>query len=59
VVKPTVNIPHGTPRYIWEDTMKIDLTETGYVGVKWINLAQVWVQWHALASTVMRFGVAK
>jgi hypothetical protein len=28
-------------RYIWEVTMKMDLKERGYVGVEWINLAQV------------------
>lgn len=39
--------------------MKMDLKERGYVGVEWINLAQVQVQWQALASTVMRFDVTK
>jgi hypothetical protein len=49
----------GTPRYTLDVTMKMNLKERGYVGVEWINLAQVWVQWQALASMVMRFGVAK
>jgi hypothetical protein len=39
--------------------MKMDLKESGYGGVEWIYLAQGRVQWKALASTVLNFGVAK
>lgn len=50
-------MPHGRPKCKWEDTMKMDLKEKGYGGVEWINLAQGRVQWHVLASKVMKFGV--
>jgi len=32
--------PLGTPRRIWEDNIKIDLQEIGWVGMDWIEL--VW-----------------
>jgi hypothetical protein len=34
----------GRPRRRWEDNIKMDLTEIGIDGVKWIRLAQDRVQ---------------
>jgi hypothetical protein len=31
--------PLGRPRYRWEDNIKMDLRETGWDDVDWINLA--------------------
>jgi len=33
-------IPLGRPRRRWEDNIKMDLQEVGYVGMDWIELAQ-------------------
>jgi len=38
---------------MWEDNMKMDLTEIGISGVNWIGLAQDRVQWRAFVNTVM------
>jgi hypothetical protein len=35
------------------DNIKIDLTEIGWNGVYWIDLAQDRDQWRALVNTVM------
>jgi len=45
------------PRHILEDTIKIDLRETGLEGVDWIHLAQERDQWWALVNIVMNFWV--
>jgi hypothetical protein len=31
--------PHGRPKRRWEDNIKMDLQEVGWVGVEWIDLA--------------------
>jgi hypothetical protein len=41
------------PRRIWEDGIKIDLTETGWGDVEWIHLAQDRDRWRALVNAVM------
>jgi hypothetical protein len=39
------------------DNIEIDLRETGWDGMDWINLAQDRDQWMALATTVMNLWV--
>jgi hypothetical protein len=58
VRKPKGKRPLGRPRRRREDNIKIDLRETGWVGVEWINLAQGSDQWTALVTTVMNFRVS-
>jgi hypothetical protein len=57
VGKPEGKRPLGRPRRRWVDNIKIDLRETGWDGVGWINLAQDWDQWRALVNTVMNLRV--
>jgi hypothetical protein len=55
--KPEGNRPLGRPRRRWVDHIKIDLRETEWDGVNWINLTQDRYQWRALVSTVTNFWV--
>jgi hypothetical protein len=41
----------------WEDNNKMDLRETGWVGMDWIVLAEDRDQWRALVNTVMNIRV--
>jgi hypothetical protein len=45
--------PLGRPRNNWEDNIKMNLRETGWGGMDWINLAQVRDQWQALVNIIM------
>jgi hypothetical protein len=49
--------PLGRPRRSLVDNIKIDLRETGWRGMDWIDLAQDMDQWRALINTVMNFRV--
>ena len=40
VVKPEGNRPIGRPRYRWEDNIKVDLEEMGWVGMDWVDVAE-------------------
>jgi transposase len=51
------NRPLGRPRRRWEDTIKMNISETGFDGENWIQLAQDRVQWRACMSTVMKLQV--
>jgi hypothetical protein len=42
----------GRQRYRWED-IKMDLRETGYVGVDWTDMVQVTDKWLVLEDKVM------
>jgi hypothetical protein len=44
--------PLGRPRCRWVDNVKIDLRETRWDGMNWIDLAQDRDQWMVLVSTV-------
>jgi hypothetical protein len=55
--KPEENRPLGRPRCWWEDNIKIYLTEIGWGGMDWIDLAQDRDQWRALVNTVMNHRV--
>jgi hypothetical protein len=43
----------GRRRRRWMDNVKMDLSETGWVGMDLIDLSQDWDQWRALVNTVM------
>jgi hypothetical protein len=49
--------PLGIPRRRWVDNIKMDLSETGWDVMEWINLAQDMEQWRALLNAVMNFRV--
>jgi hypothetical protein len=49
--------PLERPRLRWVDNIKMDLRETGWDGVDWIDLAQNRDQWRTLMNTVMKLRV--
>jgi hypothetical protein len=49
--------PLGRPRRRWVNNIKMDIRETGWDGMDWINLSQDRNQWRALVNTVMNFRV--
>jgi hypothetical protein len=51
--KPEGKRPLGRPRCRRVDYIKIELTEIGWDGMGWIDLAQDRDQWRALVSMVM------
>jgi hypothetical protein len=57
VGKPEGRRPLKRPRRRWEDNIKMDLREVGWVGMDWINLAQDRDRWRALMNVVMNLGV--
>jgi hypothetical protein len=57
VGKPEGNRPLGRPRRRWVDDIKIDLRESVWDGIDWIDLAQERDQWRALMNTVMNLRV--
>jgi hypothetical protein len=57
VRKPNGKRPLGRPRRRWVDNIKIDLRETGWGGMDWIDLAQDRDQWRALVNTAMNLRV--
>jgi hypothetical protein len=57
VGKPEGKRPLGRPRHRWEDVIKIDLREIGWVGVEWIHLAQDRDRWRAVVNAVMNLRV--
>jgi hypothetical protein len=57
VGKPEGKRPLGGPRRRWEDGIKMDLREIGWVGVEWIHLAQDRDFWWAVVNAVMNLRV--
>jgi hypothetical protein len=57
VGKPEGKRPLRRLRRRCVDNIKIDLTEIGWDGMDWINLAQDRDQWSALVNTVMNLRV--
>jgi hypothetical protein len=53
VGKPEREIPLGSPRYGWMDSMKMDRTERELGAVDWIHLDQDTYSWRALLNAVM------
>jgi hypothetical protein len=49
--------PLGRPRRKKVDNIKMDLRETGWDGIDWIDLAQDRDQWRALVNTVLNLRV--
>jgi hypothetical protein len=55
--KPEGKRPHGKPRHRWEDGIRMDLRETGWGSVDWIQLVQDRDRWRALVNTVMNLQI--
>jgi hypothetical protein len=49
--------PLGRTRCRWVDNIKMNLRETGWGGMEWIDLVQDRGQWKALVITVMKLQV--
>jgi hypothetical protein len=47
----------GRPRKRWEDNMKMHPGEIGCADGRWMELAQVRVQWWALVFAVLKLSV--
>jgi hypothetical protein len=45
----------GRPRSIWEDNIRLDLSEIGWECVDWMHLAQDRNQWRAVVNTAINF----
>jgi len=54
-----MTITLGRPRHRWEDNIRLDLRETGWEGMDWINLAQDRDHWQAVLNTVMKLQVSQ
>jgi hypothetical protein len=57
VGKPEGKRPLGRPRDRWKDNIIMDLTDIGWGGMDWIDLAQDRDQWRTLVNTVMNLRV--
>jgi hypothetical protein len=57
VGQPEGKRPLGRPRRRWVNNIKMDLRETGWDGMDWIDLAQDMDQWRALMNTIMNLRV--
>jgi hypothetical protein len=55
--KPEGKRPLGRPRRRWVDNNKMNLRETGWDGMDWIDLVQDMDRWRALVNTVMNLRV--
>jgi hypothetical protein len=55
--KPEGKRPIGKPRRSWEDNVRMDLSEIGWGGMDWVDLAEDRDQWRALVNTVMNLRV--
>jgi hypothetical protein len=57
VAKPEGKTPLGRPRRRWEDGIRMDLREIGWVCVDWIRLAQNRDRCRAVVIAVMNLRV--
>jgi hypothetical protein len=57
VGKPEGKRPLGRQRRRWVNNIILDLTEIGWDGIDWIDLAQDRDQWRALVNMVMNLRV--
>jgi hypothetical protein len=53
VGRPEGRRPLGRPRHRWEDNIKMDLQEAGWVGMNWIELAEDRDRWRTLVNAIM------
>jgi hypothetical protein len=49
--------PIRKPRRTWVDNIKLDLAETGWLGMDWVALAQDRDKWWALVNAVTNLRV--
>jgi hypothetical protein len=57
VGKPEGERPLGRPRCRWDDNIRMDNREIGWMGVDWIHVAQDRDRWWVLVNTVMNLWV--
>jgi hypothetical protein len=57
VGRPERRRPLGRPRRRWDDNIKMDLEDVGWVGIYWIELAADRDSWWALVNAVMNLRV--
>jgi hypothetical protein len=57
VGKPEGNRPLGRPRCRWVDNIKMDLSEIGWSGMGWLDLAWDRDQWRALMNMVINIQI--
>jgi hypothetical protein len=57
VGKPEGKRPLGRPRRRWKDGIKVDLRETGWSSVEWIQLNQDRGRWQVAVNAVMKLPV--
>jgi hypothetical protein len=57
VGNPKGRRPLGRPRRRWENGIKMDLGETGWGSVDWIQLAEDRDRWRAVVNVVMKLRV--
>jgi hypothetical protein len=57
VGKPEGKRSPGIPRRRWVNNIKINLIETGWADMDWIDLAQDKDQWRAFMNTVMNLRI--
>jgi hypothetical protein len=57
VGKPEGKRPLGRPRRRWEDGVRVDLRQTGWGSVEWIQLADDRNRWRVLVNTEMNLWV--
>jgi hypothetical protein len=57
VGKPEGKRPLGRPRRRWVDNIKMDLRETGWDDMDWINVSQDRDQWRTVVNMVMNLWV--
>jgi hypothetical protein len=57
VGKPEGKRPLGRPRRRWENNIKADLQDVGFVGMDWIELTQDRDRWRSIVNAVMNLRV--
>jgi hypothetical protein len=57
VGKPKGKSPFGRLRHRWQDGIRMDLRETSWEDVDWVQLAQDRDQWQAVVNAVMNLQV--
>jgi hypothetical protein len=58
VEQPEGGRPPERPGLMWEDSIKMDLTEISLEGVDWINVAEDMNWWPAFVKLVMNLQIS-